>query len=404
MSHGTHPTGNGTMQAIVQDRYGSADSWHLAQVARPGIKDDEVLLRVHAAGLDRGTWHLMVGKPYLLRLGFGLRGPRNPVPGRDVAGTVAEVGSAVTRLAVGDEVYGVAPGSFAEYAVTTEDKLARKPASLTFEQAAVVPISGGTALQALTDVGHVEPGQRVLVTGASGGVGSYAVQLAKALGAEVTAVATEDKLARKPANLTFEQAAVVPISGGTALQALTDVGRVEPGQKVLVIGASGGVGSYAVQLAKAFGAEVTAVCSTAKLDLVRSLGADHVVDYTRDDYADGSRYDLVLDIAGRPALSRLRRALSPTGTAVLVGGEEGGSLTGGMNRQLRALVLSMFVRQRLTMFVAKERASDLELLTPLLENGTVVPSVDRAYPLDQAPEAMRHLEAGLTRGKIAITV
>lgn len=325
---------NGTMRAIVQERYGAADVLHLAQVPRPRIADNEVLVRVHAAGLDRGTWHLMTGKPYLLRLGFGLRGPRNPVPGRDVAGTVAAVGSAVTRLAVGDEVFGVAPGSFAEYAV-----------------------------------------------------------------------ATEDKLALKPANLTFEQAAVVPISGGTALQALTDVGHLEPGQKVLVIGASGGVGSYAVQLAKAFGAEVTAVCSTAKVDLVRSLGADHVIDYTREDFADGERrYDLILDIAGRPMLSRLRRALTPTGTAVLVGGEEGGNLTGGMNRQLRALALSLFVRQRLTMFVAKERASDLERLTPLIEAGQVTPSLDRAYSLDRAPEAMRHLEAGRVRGKVAVTL
>jgi NADPH:quinone reductase-like Zn-dependent oxidoreductase len=325
---------NGTMRAIVQDTYGAADVLHLAEVPRPRIAGNEVLVRVHAAGLDRGTWHLMTGKPYLLRLGFGLRGPRNPVPGRDVAGTVAEVGSAVTKLAVGDEVFGVAPGSFAEYAVTTEDKLAPKPA-----------------------------------------------------------------------NLTFEQAAVVPISGGTALQALTDVGRLQPGQKVLVIGASGGVGSYAVQLAKALGAEVTAVCSTAKVDLVRALGADHVVDYTREDFADDERrYDLVLDIAGRPSLSRLRHALTPTGTAVLVGGEEGGNLTGGMNRQLRALALSVFVRQRLTMFVAKERASDLDRLTPLVESGQVTPCLDSTYSLDRAPEAMRHLEAGQVRGKVAITV
>lgn len=198
---------------------------------------------------------------------------------------------------------------------------------------------------------------------------------------------------------------MVPISAGTALQALTDHGRVEDGQSVLVVGASGGVGSYAVQLAKALGAEVTAVASTAKQDLVRSLGADHVIDYTREDWADGTRrHDLVLDIAGNPRLRRLRRALAPQGTAVLVGGEDGGDLTGGMSRSLRALVLSPFVSQRFAWFVAKERASDLDRLAPYLESGAVVPAVDRSYPLDQVPQAMRHLEAGLVRGKVVITV
>ena len=326
--------GSDEMQAIVQDRYGSADVLRLSRISRPQVADDQVLVQVHAAGLDRGTWHLMAGTPYLLRLGFGFRGPKNPVPGRDVAGTVVAVGSAVTRFSAGDEVFGTGQGSFAEYTV-----------------------------------------------------------------------AREDKLARKPANLSFEQAAAVPVSAQTALQGLSDVGRVEAGQKVLVIGASGGVGSYAVQVAKAFGAEVTGVCSTSKLDLVRSLGADRVIDYTSDDFADGSyRYDLILDIAGRPALSRLRRALAPTGTIVLTGGEDGGNLTGGMSRQLRALAQSMFVRQRLTMFVGKERASDLERLTELIEAGKVTPSIDRAYPLDQAPEAMRQLVAGKVRGKVVITV
>jgi NADPH:quinone reductase-like Zn-dependent oxidoreductase len=277
----------------------------------------------------------MTGKPYLMRIaGLGFRGPKDRVPGRDVAGTVAAVGASVTRFAIGDEVYGVGRGTFAEYAV-----------------------------------------------------------------------ASQDKLARKPMNLSFEQAAVVPISAATALQALSDVGRVESGQQVLVIGASGGVGSYAVQLAKAFGAEVTGVASTTKLDLVRSLGADRVVDYTRDDYADGSHhYDLVLDIGGNPTLSRLRRALTPTGTAVLVGGEDGGNLTGGMNRTLRALVLSAFVGQRLAWFIAKERASDLERLTDLIEAGQVTPSIDRTYPLDRVPDAMRHLASGQVRGKAAITI
>lgn len=332
---GTRSPATVTMQAVVQDGYGSADILRLTQVARPEIGDRDVLLQVHAAGLDRGTWHLMTGKPYLLRLVFGIRSPRQPVLGRDVAGRVVAVGSAVTRFAVGDEVYGVAPGSFAEYAV-----------------------------------------------------------------------AREDKLAHKPANLTFEQAAVVPISALTALQALGNVGRVESGQKVLVTGASGGVGSYAVQLAKAAGAEVTGVCSTAKLDLVRSLGADHLIDYTREDFADGKHsYDLILDIAGNPALSRLRRALTPTGTLVLVGGEEGNDWTGGtIGRQLRARTVSLFVRQRLTSALNKESGSDLERLTELIETGQVTPSIDRSFPLAQASDAMRHLEAGRARGKVAIIV
>ena len=328
------PAAGSTMQAIVQGGYGSADVLHLARITPPEIAAGEVLLRVHAAGLDRGTWHLMTGTPYLLRLGFGLRKPRNPVRGREVAGTVVAVGSAVTRFSVNDEVFGIGRGAFAEYAA-----------------------------------------------------------------------AREDKLARKPANATFEQAAVVPVSALTALQALTDIGRVGQGQKVLIIGASGGVGSFAVQLAKAFGAEVTGVCSTAKLDLVRSLGADHVIDYATGDFADGvHHYDLILDIAGNPALSRLRRALAPAGTAVLVGGEEGGSLTGGMNRQLRAVALSRFTGQRLTSCLCKERFADLERLTGLIEAGQLTPCVDRAYPLDQVPEAMRYLAAGKARGKIAITI
>ena len=324
----------GTMRAIVQDAYGSPDVFRLTRISTPDVADNQVLVRVHAAGLDRGTWHLMAGRPYLLRLAFGFSRPKNPVPGLDFAGTVIAVGSAVTRFSPGEDVFGTGEGSFAEYAVAPEDQLARKPDSLSFEQAAVVPVSGLTALQALTDVGHLQPGQQVLIIGASGGVGSYAVQLAKALGAEVTGVS-----------------------------------------------------------------------STAKLDLVRSLGADHVIDYTRDDFADGAhRYDLILDIAGNPALSRLRRALTPTGTAVIVGGEQGGRLTGGLDRQFRAKAVSLFVRQRMTFFLSKERASDLERITEFIEAGKLTPSIDRIFPLDQVPEAMRHLEAGEARGKIAITV
>jgi len=322
------------MHAIVQDSYGSAEVLRSARITRPEIADHEVLLRVHAAGLDRGTWHLMTGTPYLMRvIGFGFRRPKNPVPGVDVAGTVVAVGSAVTRFAVGDEVFGMSRGSFAEYAAAREDKLAHKPANASFEQAAAVGISGGTALQALT------------------------------------------------------------------------AGRVQAGQRVLIIGASGGVGSFAVQLAKASGAEVTGVCSTNKLDLVTSLGADRVVDYTREDFAAGSHhYDLIVDIAGNSPLSRLRRALTPTGTAVIVGGENKGNLTGGIDRQLRALILTRFVGQRLTGLASKERASDLEILADHLAAGTVTPSIDRTYPLDQVPTAMRYLEAGKVKGKIAITI
>jgi NADPH:quinone reductase-like Zn-dependent oxidoreductase len=330
----TTAVGANTMRAVVQRTYGGADVLDVAQIARPEIGDAEVLVKVHAAGLDRGTWHMMTGRPYLGRLAFGFRKPKNPVPGIDLAGTVVAVGSAVTRFDVGDEVFGLGRGSFAEYVA-----------------------------------------------------------------------AREDKLARKPANLSFEQAAAVPVSGLTALRGLNDAGRVGAGQRVLIIGASGGVGTYAVQLAKAAGADVTGVCSTAKTDLVRSLGADQVVDYTREDFADSpQRYDLVIDIGGNATLSRLRRVLAPRGTLVIIGGEGGGKLAGGIDRQLRAVVFSLFVRQRLTMLVPKEHYTDLERLTALIESGAVTPSIERTYPLDQAADAMRQLEAGHVRGKLVITV
>jgi NADPH:quinone reductase-like Zn-dependent oxidoreductase len=322
------------MQAIVQDSYGSAETLKLAQIDLPDIADHEVLVQVHAAGLDRGTVHLMTGTPYLMRaIGFGFRRPKNRVPGIDVAGTVAAVGSAVTSFAVGDQVFGMSRGAFAQYAAAREDKLAHIPANCTFVQAATIGISGGTALQALT------------------------------------------------------------------------AGRAQAGQEVLIIGASGGVGSFAVQLAKALGAQVTGVCSTNKLDLVTGLGADHVVDYTRDDLADGAHhYDLILDIAGNSPLSRLRRALTPTGTAVIVGGESKGSLTGGIGRQLRALILTPFIGQRLTGLASKQRAGDLQILADHLAAGTVTPSLDRTYPLDQVPIAIRYLEGGNAKGKVAITI
>ncbi|MDQ3974008.1 MAG: NAD(P)-dependent alcohol dehydrogenase [Actinomycetota bacterium] len=323
------------MKAVVQDAYGSADVLELRDIDRPPIGDDGVLVRVHAAGVDRGVWHLMTGLPYLLRIaGYGLRTPKNRVRGREVAGHVEAIGKDVTRFRPGDEVMGICEGSFAEYAC-----------------------------------------------------------------------AREDKLAPKPANLTFEQAAAVPISAPTALQALRDQGHVQPGQKVLVIGASGGVGTFAVQLAKAFGAEVTGVCSTAKVDLVRSIGADQVIDYTRDDFADGGElYDLILDIGGNRSLSHLRRALTRQGTLVIVGGEGGGRWIGGTDRQLRALAISPFVRHRLRVFIAREHYEELLFLTELVEAGKVTPVIDRTYPLSEVPEAIRHLEEGRTRGKVVITV
>ncbi|WP_241680897.1 NAD(P)-dependent alcohol dehydrogenase [Pseudactinotalea suaedae] len=292
-----------------------------------------MLVQVHAAGLDRGVWHVMRGLPYAARLAFGLRRPKHPVLGFDVAGTVIAVGRSVTRFAEGDEVYGFGEGTFAEYATVPEGNLARKPTNLSFERSAIVPVSAVTALKGLRSAGKLRAGQHVLITGASGGVGSYAVQLAKALGAEVTAVA-----------------------------------------------------------------------STTKLELVRSLGADHVLDYTYEDFADGARhYDLILDIAGSPSIARLRRALTPNGTAVIAGGEDGGKLT-GMSRQLSALAISPFARQRLTSFVGSVRTVDLEQLTAYIEAGTVTPSLDRTYPLEQTADAMRRLDAGEVRGKVAITI
>ena len=323
------------MKAIIHETYGSADVLRLNDVDRPEIADDEVLVRVRAAGVDRGVWHVLTGLPYPIRLaGYGLRAPRNPVLGMDLAGVVEAVGSAVSRFGPGDEVFGLGKGSYAEYAP-----------------------------------------------------------------------ALESKLAPKPANLGFEQAAVVAASGLPALQGLRDHGRLRPGQSALIIGASGGMGTYAVQLAKAFGAEVTGVCSTAKVDMVRSIGADHVIDYTHADFAQGERrYDMILDIGGNASLSRLRRALTPTGTLVIAGGETGGRWLGGTDRQIRALVLSRFVSQRLGTFISRENHEDLIVLKELIEAGRVTPVIDRSYPLSEVPEAIRHLEQGRARGKIVITV
>ena len=321
------------MKAIVQDAYGSADVLSLREVARPEVGDDEVLIRVVAAGVDRGAWHLMTGVPYLMRLfGVGLRTPKERVPGTNVAGSVDAVGKDVTRFQAGDDVYGTCKGSFAEYA------------------------SG-----------------------------------------------REDRLAPKPANVTFEQAAGVPHGGTAALQAVRDHGKVQAGQKVLIVGASGAVGSMAVQLAKAFGSEVTGVCRTSKVEMVKALGADHVIDYTRDDFADGTRYDVILDIGGSSPLSRLRRALTRNGILVIVGGEGAGRWT-GVRRQLRALALSPFVGQKLRTFVAKQSASDLLVLNDLIQSGKITPMIDRTFPLADTPDAIRYLETGEAQGRIIVTV
>jgi NADPH:quinone reductase-like Zn-dependent oxidoreductase len=324
-----------TMRAIVQDSYGSADVLRLEDIPRPEVRAGEVLVRVHAAGVDPGVRHVMTGLPYLLRLfGFGLRAPKVRVRGLDLAGRVEAVGAGVTRLRVGDEVFGVGEGACAEFAR-----------------------------------------------------------------------ARAEHLAIKPAGLGFEQAAAVPGSGLAALQALRDQGRVQAGQKVLVVGAAGGVGAFAVQIAAALGAEVTGVCSTTSVDLVRSIGAHEVIDYTREEFTDGSRsFDLIIDTAGGRSLSRLRRALTRRGTLVIVGAEGGGRWFGGADRQLRAMLLSPFVSQRLCGLMSVPRQADLETLRGMLESGQLRPLVDRTYALGDAAEAVRALARPHARGKLVLTV
>ncbi|MFI6321071.1 NAD(P)-dependent alcohol dehydrogenase [Nonomuraea sp. NPDC050556] len=321
------------MRAIVQDAYGEAgDVLRLAEIDRPSIKDDEVLVRVRAAGVDRGVWHLMAGEPYPVRLAIGVRRPRSRVRGREVAGVVEAVGAkAVAGFAPGDEVYGIAEGTFAEFA----------PAKAT-------------------------------------------------------------KLAPKPKNLTFEQAAAAPISALTALQGVRDTGQVKAGHKVLVIGASGGVGTFAVQIAKSYGAEVTGVCGTAKTDLVEAMGADHVIDYTRQELT--GRYDVIVDTGGNRTLTSLRRLLTPRGTLVIVGAETGGRWFGGLGRLVKAPFLSPFVSQRLRPFVSSENARDLVALAELIESGAVTPAVERAFPLEEAAAAVQHMKDGLARGKVVVVV
>jgi NADPH:quinone reductase-like Zn-dependent oxidoreductase len=332
-SHHGGTTDESMMRAITQRQYGGPEVLSYETVPRPTLKPDEALVHVHAAGLDRGTWHVMTGKPYIARLALGLRRPKATVPGLDLAGVVVAVGSDVKRVNVGDEVFGIGRGSFAEFTAAKESKLAIKPSSIPFEHAAAIPVSGLTAF------------------------------------------------------------------GG-----FCDVGKLQAGQKVLIIGASGGVGSYAVQIAKAFGADVTGVCSASKRDFVRELGADRVIDYATEDFARNKQaYDLIFDLGGNPTLPRLRSALTPNGTLVIGGGEGGGRWFGGLDRQLRAVLLSPFLKQRLVMLVAKEHYSGLEPILELIAKGQVRPAIERTYELEDAAAALRHLESGRTFGKLVIT-
>jgi NADPH:quinone reductase-like Zn-dependent oxidoreductase len=333
------------MKGIVYREYGSPDVLELRDIDKPFVKDNEVLVRVHAASVNRLDWHLMRGSPYVARLQAGLRKPKDSVLGADVAGQVEAVGKHVTKFQPGDEVFG----------------------SL---------------------FGH--------------GFGAFA---------EYVSV-SDDLLELKPANLSFDQSAAVPVAALTALQGLRDHGRIEPGQKVLIIGASGGVGTFAVQIAKSLGAEVTGVCSTRNLDLIRSLGADHVIDYTQEDFTQrGQRYDLIFETAGSHSPSEIRRVLTSKGTLVLIGhGGSEGRWIGPFGRLIGALVLSRFVSQRITSYTGKPNYSsgpnngDLATLKELIEAGKITPVIDRTYSLSETPEALRDLEEGHTRGKVVITV
>lgn len=323
------------MRAIVQDKYGDADVLRLEEVERPEPGRKQVLIRVRAAGVDPSVWHIMAGQPIGVRPAFGVRKPRQRTRGADVAGIVEAVGPEVDRFAPGDEVFGVASGSFADFALASSEK----------------------------------------------------------------------GLAHKPAGLSFAEAAVIPISGCTALQGLR-AGGVAASTRVLVLGASGGVGSFATQLAKAFGAHVTGVASTSKLDLVRDLGADEVLDYTQQDPVDGTRrFDLILDTGGNRPLRKLRRALAPNGTLVIVGGEGGRGLLGGFERaMLGAPALSLLTRQKLRGLMAVTSRDDLVTLTEFIGASQLRAPLDRTFPLKEAPDAIRYLHAGKARGKVAITI
>jgi NADPH:quinone reductase-like Zn-dependent oxidoreductase len=326
------------VKAIVRDTYGSPDVLELKDIDKPEPGDDEVLLRVHAASVNPADWHILRGAPYIARIEFGLRKPKDRVLGCDVAGHIEAVGKNVTMLQPGEEVFG-SPfmhglGAFAEWVCISEDLLAPKPAALSFEQVAAVPLA---AL--------------------------------------------------------------------TALQGLRDQGRIEPGHKVLIIGASGGVGTFAVQIAKSFDAEVSGVCSTRNVEMVRALGADHVIDYTKEDFTQsGQKYHLVFQLAGTLSPSECRSALTSNGNLVLSSGESEGRWIGPVDRVIKGLVLSGFVSQKMASFTVKPNREDLQLLKQFIEDGTLTPEIDRTYPLAQVPEAIRYLEEGHARGKVVISL
>ena len=316
-----------TMRAVVQDTYGSPDVLELTKISKPLIKDNEVLVRIHASSLNIGDALIMRGKPFLLRLVYGLRKPRSRVRGTDIAGTVEAVGKDIRRFRPGDEVFGWCKGAFTEYATAEEADLAPKPASLTFQQAAAVPMAAGTALQAVRDKGKVQPGQKVLINGASAGVGTFAVQIAKSLGAEVTGV-----------------------------------------------------------------------CSASNLEMVRSIGADHVIDYNEEDFTQSDqRYDFILDNVSNKSLSDCRRALTPNGTLVPNG-------WAGLGYLLNAKLSSLFMRKKARNFTSKGKKENLAFLSELVEAGKVTPVIDRTYPLAEVPDAMRYLETRHVRGKVVIAV
>ena len=331
------PSNAKLMKAIVHRCYGSADVLKFEDIEKPIAADDQVLVKVHAASVNPLDWHYMRGTPYIVRMDSGFGKPENPRLGVDFAGTVEAVGKNVKRFKPGDEVFGGKFGAFAEYVTVREDRA----------------------------------------------------------------------LALKPANLTFEQAASVPIAALTALQGLRDKGRIQPGQKVLINGASGGVGTFAVQIAKSFGADVTGVCSTKNLDLVRSLGADQVIDYTKEDFTKGAqRYDVILDNVGTQPLSGFRRTLKPQGICVMIGGggPNDGGLIGPMARPIKTMLMSPFISQKMGMMLAEIRQDDLTKMSELMQAGKVTPVIDRTYPLSQIREAMKYLEAGHARGKVILTV
>jgi NADPH:quinone reductase-like Zn-dependent oxidoreductase len=321
-----------SMQAIVYRCYGSADVLKLEEVEKPQPADNEVLVKVRAAGVNPLDWHYMRGSPYIMRMGTGFGAPKQTGLGVDFAGTVEAVGKNVTRFKPGDDVFGGGKGVFAEYVTMGEDRA----------------------------------------------------------------------LVKKPANLSFEQAASVPIAAITALQALRDEGHIKSGQKLLINGASGGVGTFAVQIASSYGAEVTGVCSTRNLEMVRSLGADHVVDYTREDYTqNGQRYDLIIDMVGNHSLSENRQAMTPDGILVMIGGSRGNWI-GPLKNPVKALLYSPFVGQEFVMFMAKMRKEDLNELAELMRTGQLTPVIDRSYQLNELPAAIRYSEQGHARGKIVI--